>query len=130
MLACDAPFLRRGRSPGAAPPPPRGRPSPPAAAPPLAAPPPPPPTPPPPHSADPVTDNYSGIKISDSYRWLENAKSPETRAFIDAENAYTARYLKEDHIHSQAVDDLGALEQVSAWTEPIARGDDLFFMKR
>ena len=42
--------------------------------------------------AVPVIDNYFGTKITDNYRWLEDAKSPETRTFIDAQNAYTARY--------------------------------------
>jgi prolyl oligopeptidase len=86
--------------------------------------------PPPPANSDPVTDKYFGIKIADSYRWLEDAKSPETRAFIDAQNAYTARYLKTMRIRSQAVDDLDALEQVTQWTAPIQRGDAYYFMKR
>src|SRR5258708_36664980 len=51
--------------------------------------------PPPAVAADPVTDNYFGTKITDSYRWLEDAKSTQTRQFIEAENAYTARYLKQ-----------------------------------
>ena len=85
---------------------------------------------PPPVEASPVTDNYFGIKITDSYRWLEDSKSPETRAFIDAENAYTARYLKSLRIRSDAVDDLTALEAVSHWTLPIQRGDNYYFMKR
>jgi prolyl oligopeptidase len=86
--------------------------------------------PPPPADTNPVTDKYFGIKITDNYRWLEDSKSPETRAFIDAQNAYTARYLKTARIRSQAVDDLASLEQVSQWTEPMQRGDNYFFMKR
>ena len=85
---------------------------------------------PPAAATEPVTDNYFGVKISDSYRWLEDAKSQETRAFIDAENAYTARYLKADHTRGGAVDDLQALEQVTSWSEPFQRGENFFFMKR
>ena len=58
----------------------------------------------------PVVDNYFGTKITDDYRWLEDAKSPETRAFIDAENAYTSRYFKQARILPQVVDDLQSLE--------------------
>lgn len=85
---------------------------------------------PPPVAADPVIDNYSGTRITDSYRWLEDAKSPETRAFIDAENAYTARYFKLARIRPQAADDLEALEHVGSWSMPVQRGENYFFMKR
>ncbi|HEY6488915.1 MAG: prolyl oligopeptidase family serine peptidase [Terracidiphilus sp.] len=85
---------------------------------------------PPAADSHPVTDTYFGVKIKDDYRWLEDAKSPETRSFIDDENAYTTRYLKSDRIRPQAVDDLSALEQVSTWSEPLQRGDNYYFMKR
>jgi prolyl oligopeptidase len=86
--------------------------------------------PPPPTEATPVIDNYAGIKLSDNYRWLEDSKSPATRAFIDAQNAYTARYLKSLRIRPDTVDDLTALEQVAHWTMPLQRGETYFFMKR
>jgi prolyl oligopeptidase len=35
---------------------------------------------PPAVEANPVTDDYAGAKVVDSYRWLEDAASPETRA--------------------------------------------------
>jgi prolyl oligopeptidase len=77
----------------------------------------------------PVKDDYFGTTIVDNYRWLENANSPETKAFIDQENAYTELYLKRAHIRSQIADDLDALEHVTNWTTPILRGNDLFFEK-
>jgi prolyl oligopeptidase len=40
-------------------------------------------------------DDFFGTKIADPYRWLENADSPETRAWIDAENRLTAAYLEQ-----------------------------------
>jgi len=78
----------------------------------------------------PVTDDYFGTRIVDNYRWLEDAKSPETRAFIDAENAYTGRYMKQAHIRSQIVDDLDPFENISVTGAPQERGDSYFFMKR
>ena len=86
--------------------------------------------PPPSVEAIPVADDYFGTKIPDSYRWLEDAKSSETRAFIDAQNAYTGRYLKQAHIREQVVDDLDALQNVSAMGTPIARANSFFFRKR
>jgi prolyl oligopeptidase len=86
--------------------------------------------PPPDVQKQPVVDDYFGTKITDNYRWLEDSKSPDTRAFIDAENAYTARYFKQVRIRPDAVDDLEALEHVDHWTMPIERGDSYFFEKR
>jgi prolyl oligopeptidase len=86
--------------------------------------------PPPAVEAVPVTDDYFGTKISDSYRWLEDGKSPQTRAFIDAQNAYTVRYLKQARIRPQIVDDLDELERVSRWSLPIERGGNYYFEKR
>ena len=86
--------------------------------------------PPPPVETNPVSDDYFGTKIPDSYRWLEDAKSPETRTFIDAENTYTARYLKQVRLRPQAVDDLDELENVSEAGTPIERAGSYFFRKR
>ena len=83
--------------------------------------------PPPDVKAVPVTDDYFGAKMSDNYRWLENANSPETKTFIDAENAYTQRYMEQARIRPQITDDMDALEHVSTWKVPIERGNDLFF---
>jgi len=85
---------------------------------------------PPPVEAIPVSDNYNGTRIPDSYRWLEDAKSPETRAFIEAQNAYAARYFKQARIRPQAVDDLDALENVSVTEAPMERANSFFFAKR
>ena len=86
--------------------------------------------PPPVIEANPVVDNYYGAKITDNYRWLEDAKSAETRNFIDQQNAYTTRYLKQNPIRNQAVDDLDPLEHTSRWTIPIQRAGNYYFMKR
>ncbi len=85
---------------------------------------------PPDVQAIPVTDDYFGTKIVDNYRWLEDANSTETRAFIDAENAYTNTYLQQARIHSQLSDDLDALENVSDETAPIERAGSYFFERR
>ena len=85
--------------------------------------------PPPQAEAVPVKDNYFGTTIVDNYRWLEDANSPETKAFIDEENTYTEQYLKQAKIRPQVADDLDALEHVTKTGAPFSRGNDLFFEK-
>src|SRR6059058_1406610 len=50
-------------------------------------------TAPPKAKVETVVDNYHGHKIADPYRWLENAKSPETQKFVEEQNAYTEQVL-------------------------------------
>jgi len=87
---------------------------------------------PPPPLAEraPVTEDYFGTRITDHYRWLEDAKSTQTRAFIDEQNTYTDRYLKQAKIRPQILDDLDGLEHVSRWSLPIERNGSYFFLKR
>jgi prolyl oligopeptidase len=40
------------------------------------------------------TDTYFGTEVSDPYRWLEDIDSPETQAWVEAENKVTASYLE------------------------------------
>ena len=41
----------------------------------------------------PVVDTYQGVKVTDDYRWLENAKDPEVAAFTQKQNAYSRSIL-------------------------------------
>ncbi|HKE17484.1 MAG TPA: prolyl oligopeptidase family serine peptidase, partial [Kofleriaceae bacterium] len=47
----------------------------------------------PPAARGDVVDDYHGTKVADPYRWLENADSPETRAWVEAENKVTFSFL-------------------------------------
>ena len=51
----------------------------------------------PPFSAcEPVTEMIHGVPVTDPYRWLENADSPQTRRWIERQTEYARAYL--DHI--------------------------------
>lgn len=87
--------------------------------------------PPPPVAAvHPVVTNYFGTKVVDNYRWLENPNSPQTRAWINEERAYTAKYMAQVKITSNIEGGLRALERVTTYTVPMEDGGKLFFEKR
>jgi len=48
---------------------------------------------PPPTRVDNVREMIHGAEVVDPYRWLEDQQSPETRAWIDAQNKYTRSLL-------------------------------------
>jgi len=70
---------------------------------------------PPPARQDNVHDNIHGVDIVDPYRWLEDQESPETRAWIEAQNAYT---------HSM-LDKLPMLGSVSRRMDELIRQDSV-----
>ena len=86
--------------------------------------------PPPPTPAHSVTDEYQSVPIEDPYRWLEEAKSPETRAWIDEQNKYTQQYLSQLKNRPEIIHQLTELERVDKYSMPALRGGKYFFEKR
>jgi len=78
----------------------------------------------------PVTENIHGTTLTDPYRWLEDAKSPETRAWIGQQMKYTEQYLSQVKIRPEIVTALTQLERVENYSIPIERGGSYFFKKR
>ena len=77
-----------------------------------------------------VTDQMSGHAVADPYRWLEDQKSPRTRAWINAENQYTARYMDQLSARPKIVEDLTRLQRLDVYTMPTVAGGKYFFEKR
>lgn len=79
-------------------------------------------------------DDYSyrlhGVAISDPYRWLEDQHSPETRAWIEAENIYTESVLGRLPQRAWVAEHLRPLLQVEEIGLPIERGDRFFYLQR
>jgi prolyl oligopeptidase len=86
--------------------------------------------PPPPTEPKPVTETIHGTTLTDPYRWLEDQKSPETRAWISEQMKYTEQYLSQVKIRPEIVSELTKLERVENFTIPIERGGIYFFKKR
>ncbi len=90
---------------------------------------------PPTVAAHPVVDTYqttggAEAKVTDQFRWLEDAKSPATRAFIAEENAYTQKYLDQVKTLPEVRTELAPLLKVDQMSRPVRRGDKLFFSMR
>ena len=78
----------------------------------------------------PVTDTLHGVAITDPYRWLEDQESPETRAWIARQNAYTDAILgtrPEPALFAPRLEQLLSTDQFST---PYARGGRYFFTHR
>jgi len=86
--------------------------------------------PPPPTESKPVTDEVAGHSLTDPYRWLEDAKSPETRAWIEAQMRYTQQYLSQVEVRPEIVKRLPELHHVETVASPTERNDVYFYNKR
>ncbi len=86
--------------------------------------------PPPPTEVKPVTETIHGVTITDPYRWLEDAQSPATRAWIAAQMKYTEDYLAQVKIRPEIVKRLNELMRVETYSIPIEAKGRYFFTKR
>jgi prolyl oligopeptidase len=80
--------------------------------------------------ADNVTETLHGIVVKDPYRWLEDQTSPETRAWIDAQNAYTRSQLDPLPTRERLSRRLEALLKTDRFTAPRVENGRYFFLRR
>lgn len=85
---------------------------------------------PPKAAVEPVKETINGVEIVDPYRWLEDQNSPQTRAWIDAENAYTDSLLSRIPGRDALKAKVAAFFKIETMTAPIVRSGRYFFTKR
>jgi len=85
---------------------------------------------PPPTRVENVKETIHGVVVSDPYRWLEDQNSPETRAWIDAQNACTQNLLKTLPGDAAISKRLAELIKVDTINLPVARAGRYFYSKR
>jgi len=85
---------------------------------------------PPPTRQDNVREVVHGVEIVDPYRWLEDGKSAETRAWIDAQDVYARTLLAGLPGRGAIRERLAALARYDVQWTPIARGRRYFVLKR
>ena len=74
-------------------------------------------------------DNYHGTKVADPYRWLEDDNSPETAAWIEAENKITFPYLERIPYRQQFQDRVKRLNDYVKYSAPSHKGPYVFFSR-
>jgi prolyl oligopeptidase len=77
----------------------------------------------------PVVDSIFGTAVVDNYRWLEDDKSPETEAWVKAENEVTLDYLSKIPYRKQLKDRLSELWNYEKISPPFIEGDYTYFYK-
>lgn len=75
------------------------------------------------------TDDYHGTKIADPYRWLEDANSAETKAWVDAENQVTQAYLAQIPQRESIRQRLTQLWNFERYSVPYKEGGRYFFSR-
>src|SRR5258706_3342490 len=65
-----------------------------------------------------VTDNYSGVKVEDPYRWMEDDNSDAVKQWVDQENAVTTGYLSKIPFRAQWLSRLQEIVNYPRYTTP------------
>ena len=76
-----------------------------------------------------VIDNYFGVEVKDSYRWLEDDRSKETESWVKSENETTFAYLKNISFRSDLKKRLEYLWNYEKISAPFKEGKFTYFYK-
>jgi len=76
-----------------------------------------------------LVEDHFGIKISDPYRWLEDANSEETKAWVQAENKATFAYLDTIPEREKIRKRLTELWNYERFGSPFKAGKHYFFSR-
>jgi len=74
-------------------------------------------------------DDYHGVQVADPYRWLEDADSEETRAWIAAQNRLTFGYLASVPARDRLQERLTHLWNYERFGVPFQEGGQYFYTR-
>ena len=83
----------------------------------------------PPTAQSDVTDTLHGVAVPDPYRWLEDDNSPETQAWVAAQNKVTFHYLDQIPARGPLRERLTRLWNFERYGIPFRQGGRYFFTK-
>jgi prolyl oligopeptidase len=72
-------------------------------------------------------DDYHGVKVEDPYRWLEDIDSPETRAWVAAQDRLSRGFLDAIPGRDALAKSLRAIWSFERWTAPVRYGESWFY---
>jgi len=76
-----------------------------------------------------VVDVYHGVEVADPYRWLEDADSAETQAWVAQQNDLTEQFLARTGTRGKIKARLKALTNYPRYSSPSKQGGRYFFWK-
>jgi prolyl oligopeptidase len=85
---------------------------------------------PPATRAEAIKEKFASVEVSDPYRWLEDQKAPETRAWIDEQNKYSESFLRGLSGREALKKRVAELLKVDTTGSPTEKGGLYFFNKR
>jgi prolyl oligopeptidase len=74
-------------------------------------------------------NTYFGVNVKDPYRWLEDDRSPETEAWVKAENVATKNYLDKIPFRNALKERLSEIWNYEKVGSPFNEGDYTYFYK-
>ena len=74
-----------------------------------------------------VVEDYFGTRVPDPYRWLEDDNSPETKAWVEAQNKVTFAYLAQIPERGRIRDRITKLWDFEKFSAPFKRGKRYFY---
>ena len=84
----------------------------------------------PPSPRGTVTDNYFGTSVPDPYRWMEDLNSPQTLAWVRAQNQFTSSYFAQFPLRDSLRSRLTELFNYARFGVPqIIPGNRLFYRR-
>ena len=76
-----------------------------------------------------TVDTYFGHQVPDPYRWLEDDKSAETKAWVTSQNEVTQKYLAQIPYRAKFQAAIEKVFNYPKYSAPFRKGDWFYFYK-
>ncbi|TDQ08353.1 prolyl oligopeptidase family serine peptidase [Pedobacter metabolipauper] len=76
-----------------------------------------------------ISDNYFGTIVNDPYRWLEDDRAEDTKAWVVEQNAVTQKYLEQIPYRDLIRERLTKLMNYEKYSQPFKKGVYTYFYK-